>query len=238
MTRVRIYALLLAGGIALSLAGCAGQHALTEETGRTEINSQISQTAEPEKEASVIEADGLLPAEDGSAPAKSETETPAAEPAEPQTPAEKEQRPETPSAPAQTGQPQAPKQQTPEPSETAPVQGQEAASQPTAQTEPAQAEPGAESPAPEPSVPETPAFDVGYWVSFAKGYAQSIGLELDSEATGCWDNPIIASANSKYLERDLCGMLDKYNRDPDITAVWIWAEQRTETSWDIYIGYA
>lgn len=232
MTKFRIYALLLAGGIALSLAGCAGQHALTEETGRAEINSQISQTAEPEKEASAIEADGLLPAEDGSAPAESETETPAAEPAE------KEQKPETPSAPAQTGQPQAPKQQTPEPSETAPVQGQTPASQPTAQTEPAQAERGAESPAPEPSVPETPAFDVGYWVSFAKGYAQSIGLELDSEATGCWDNPTAASAKSIYLKRDLCGMLDKYNRDPDITAVWIWAEQRTETSWDIYIGYA
>ena len=50
----------------------------------------------------------------------------------------------------------------------------------------------------------------------------------------CWDNPIIASANSKYLERDLCGMLDKYSRDADIAAVWIWAEQRTEASWDIF----
>lgn len=65
--------------------------------------------------------------------------------------------------------------------------------------------------------------------------AQSIGLELDSEAVSCWDNPIIASANSKYLERDLCGMLDKYSRDVDITAVWIWAEPRTDTSWDIYM---
>lgn len=235
MTKVRIYALLLAGGIALSLAGCAGQHTLTEETGRTETNSQIMQTAEPEKEASAIETDSLLPAEDGSAPAEPETETPAAEPAEAQIPAEKEQRPETPAASMQTGQPQTPKQQTPEPSETAPQQGREAASQPMEQTEPAQAEPSTEPPAPE---PETPAFDVGYWVSFAKGYAQSVGLELDSEATGCWDNPTAASAKSIYLERDLCGMLDKYNRDPDITAVWIWAEQRTETSWDIYIGYA
>lgn len=91
---------------------------------------------------------------------------------------------------------------------------------------------------PEPTQPAQPEFDVSYWVSYAKSYAQSIGLELDSEAVSCWDNPIIASANSKYLERDLCGMLDKYSRDADITAVWIWAEPRTDASWDIYIGYA
>ena len=41
-----------------------------------------------------------------------------------------------------------------------------------------------------------------------------------------------------HLERDLCGLLNKYSRDADITAVWIWAEPRTESSWDIYIGYA
>ena len=75
-------------------------------------------------------------------------------------------------------------------------------------------------------------------MTYAQSYAQSIELELDSEAVSCWDNPIIASANSKYLERDLCGMLDKYSHDADITAVWIWAEPRTDTSWDIYIGYA
>ena len=38
--------------------------------------------------------------------------------------------------------------------------------------------------------------------------------------------------------KDLCGLLNKYSRDADITAVWIWAEPRTESSWDIYIGYA
>lgn len=83
-----------------------------------------------------------------------------------------------------------------------------------------------------------PAFDVGYWVDFAKAYAESVGLELDSEAVSCWDNPTIASSASRYLERDLCGLLNKYSRDADITAVWIWAEPRTESSWDIYIGYA
>ena len=79
---------------------------------------------------------------------------------------------------------------------------------------------------------------MGYWVDFAKAYAKSVGLELDSEAVSCWDNPTIASSASRYLERDLCGLLNKYSRDADITAVWIWAESRTESSWDIYIGYA
>lgn len=67
---------------------------------------------------------------------------------------------------------------------------------------------------------------------------EKLGLELDSEAVSCWDNPTIASSASRYLERDLCGLLNKYSRDADITAVWIWAEPRTESSWDIYIGYA
>lgn len=94
------------------------------------------------------------------------------------------------------------------------------------------AEPSPVEPAPEPPV------DVGYWVDFAKAYAESVGLELDSEAVSCWDNPTIASSASRYLERDLCGLLNKYSRDAGITAVWIWAEPRTESSWDIYIGYA
>lgn len=35
-------------------------------------------------------------------------------------------------------------------------------------------------------------FDIDYWISFAKDYAQSVGLQLDSEAVYCWDNPIRA----------------------------------------------
>lgn len=145
-----------------------------------------------------------------------------------------------------------------EPSQQQPQEQPAAQTQPpvppepeSALTEPSKpAEPAPQEPEPIPTEPEPiptepeptqtaqPEFDVCYWVSYAQSYAQSIGLELDSEAVSCWDNPIIASANSKYLERDLCGMLDKYSRDADITAVWIWAEPRTDNSWDIYIGYA
>lgn len=99
-----------------------------------------------------------------------------------------------------------------------------------------------ETPAP-PETEETPSetetdFDIEYWISFAKGYAQSVGLQLDSEAVYCWDNPIRAGAHCKYLERDIHSRLDRYKADEEITAVWIWAEEVSDGIYDIYIGYA
>ena len=38
--------------------------------------------------------------------------------------------------------------------------------------------------------PSETDFDINYWISFAKGYAQSVGLLLDIEAVYCWDNPV------------------------------------------------
>ena len=81
-------------------------------------------------------------------------------------------------------------------------------------------------------------FDIDYWISFAKGYAQSVGLLLDSEAVYCWDNPIRAGAHCKYLERDIHSRLDRYKADEEIKAVWIWAEEVSDGIYDIYIGYA
>ena len=81
-------------------------------------------------------------------------------------------------------------------------------------------------------------FDIDYWISFAKDYAQSVGLQLDSEAVYCWDNPIRAGAHCKYLERDIHSRLDRYKADEEITAVWIWAEEVSDGIYDIYIGYA
>ena len=84
----------------------------------------------------------------------------------------------------------------------------------------------------------TEPFDIGVWVSFAQSYAQSIGLNLDSAAVDCWDNPITAGAHCIYLERDICSRLDRYNRDDDITDVWIWAVEIGNGCYDLYIGYA
>lgn len=82
------------------------------------------------------------------------------------------------------------------------------------------------------------AFDVNYWVSYAKSYAKSKGLNLNSEATDCWDNPINANPNCKYLERDIKDRLGRYANDDDITDVWVWAEKTGSNSYQIYIGYA
>ena len=86
--------------------------------------------------------------------------------------------------------------------------------------------------------PTEPVFDIDYWISFAKSYAESIGLTLDSGAVYCWDNPIAAGAKCRYTERDIKGYLDRYAKDSDITEVWIWYEQTSGNSYEVYIGYA
>ena len=86
--------------------------------------------------------------------------------------------------------------------------------------------------------PTEPAFDISYWISFAKGYAESVGLTLNSEAVYCWDNPIAAGPQCKYTERDITGYLNRYAKAPDITDVWIWYEQTGTGSFEVYIGYA
>ena len=83
-----------------------------------------------------------------------------------------------------------------------------------------------------------PDFDIDYWISFAKDYAESVGLQLDSEAIYCWDNPIRAGAHCEYLERDIHSRLNRYKADEEITAVWIWAEELSDGIYDLYIGYA
>ena len=97
-----------------------------------------------------------------------------------------------------------------------------------------------ESTTPEPpkEEPTEPVFDIDYWISFAKSYAESIGLVLDNGAVYCWDNPIAAGVKCKYTERDIRGYLDRYAKDGEITDVWIWYEQTGSGSYEIYIGYA
>ena len=97
-----------------------------------------------------------------------------------------------------------------------------------------------ESTPPEPpkEEPTEPVFDISYWISFAKSYAESIGLVLNNGAVYCWDNPIAAGVKCKYTERDIRGYLDRYAKDGDITDVWIWYEQTGSGSYEIYIGYA
>ena len=91
---------------------------------------------------------------------------------------------------------------------------------------------------PEPTPETEPAFDIEYWISYAKSTAVSLGLTLDSSATDCWDNPISAEQDCIYLERDISSRLKRYAEDESITDVWVWYECIGTGSYLIYIGYA
>ena len=91
---------------------------------------------------------------------------------------------------------------------------------------------------PEPTPGPEPAFDIEHWISYAKSTAVSLGLTLDSSATDCWDNPITAKPTCIYLERDINSRMNRYAKDEEITAVWIWYECIGTSSYLIYIGYA
>ena len=90
----------------------------------------------------------------------------------------------------------------------------------------------------EPITEPEPAFDIEYWISYARDTAAGMGLEFDSSVVDCWDNPITACADCIYLERDITARLSRYAGDEDITAVWIWYENIGTNRYLIYIGYA
>lgn len=189
----------------------------TEKPEETTIPDQSEEMNEPESVES--------PAESGE---QSEPETTAAPRNEEST------EPEPDSLPFQEVDPPQ-DEELPEETEsvdTPPVES----SAPELEPEPVQTEPEPETQAEEPE-PE-PDFDIGYWISYAKGLAESKGLRLDASATDCWDNPITANPDCIYLERDLNSRLNRYANDEEITDVWIWYEDLGNQHYLIYIGYA
>lgn len=197
--------------LALFLSGCA-------KTDRSEVSAPSSQeTVTTESELSTVQQ------EQATVSVSESTEIPAESMVEPKTekaqsevsiPA-KEETPPTVSSPTETTQPKA-------------------SVPPAAPTETQPQEP--EPPAAE--GPAEPAFDIQTWIDYAKAYAESVGLRLESSAVDCWDNPISAGAHCSYLKRDIQSRLNRYARDEDITDVWIWAEARSDGKYDLYIGYA
>ena len=211
MKHARIIAVLVL--LTLSLSGCAN-------VDRSEVSAPSSQEtvmAEP--------AQSTVPQEQATVPVSESTEIPAESTAEPETekaqpkistPAKEETLP-TVSSPTETTPPKA---SEPEPSE-----------EPT-ETQPQESKP------PDEEEPIEPAFDIQTWIDYAKAYAESVGLRLESSAVDCWDNPISAGAHCSYPERAIQSRLNRYARDEDITDVWIWAEARSDGKYDLYIGYA
>lgn len=211
MKNARIIAVLVL--LALSLSGCAN-------VDRSEVSAPSSQEtvmAEP--------AQSTVPQEQATVSVSGSTEVPAEITAEPE-PVETKQEVST---PAKEEMPPTVSSST----ETTPPK----ASEPELSEEPAETQPQE----PEPPAAEEltePAFDIQTWIDYAKAYAESVGLRLESSAVDCWDNPIDAAADRIYLERDIQSRLNRYARDEDITDVWIWAEARSDGKYDLYIGYA
>lgn len=141
---------------------------------------------------------------------------------------------ETPTVTEAQGESQQPQQST----EVEPTDPPESSSSQPVTTE-TKSEPEIETePETDPEPTEAPEFNIGYWISYAQSTATRKGLNLDSSAVDCWDNPISANANCIYLERDINSRLSRYAGDEEITDVWIWYEDLGGGEYLIYIGYA
>ena len=184
--------------------------------GNTETNSQEDTAEEPESTA--VQEETPITAEESKSTAESQTvttvQTKSAEEKTADTPATEKPKAEP---PKQTTTQAEPEKQTEQPKE-----------QTTAEQKPAE---------PKPTAPPKQTFDVSPYVSYAKEYAVSIGLSLDSTATECWDNPISANPNRSDIKSDIESRLNRYKNSEGFTAVWIWTEKLSDTEYNLYIGY-
>lgn len=237
MIKMKRYALLLAGLTLISLAGCGKQEpplTITDNPSSVDTSADVTSAAEQNNE---IPASPSAPAESEN-PTDSipETRLQAEETEAPAKPSGTEYAAE-PKQPARVEEKTNPVSSTPPPKEPETQKPKPAPTQPPAE-EPPQSEPPQETALPE--EPAVPDFNIQTWIDFAAEYAtsESVGLNLSPDATACWDNPITAGPHSLYLERDIQSRLNRYARDEDITDVWIWAEERPDGNYDLYIGYA
>ena len=232
MKKTRIIAVMAA--LIVSLSGCANTdypQAIQDSSGIETVTKGIDERTEPEDRSSASVSESKESSANSTAIVQAETESAQAEKSQPaaeQIPAPGTQPPQT----AVSNNTPKTIEPTPEP-KPAPTQ------QPT--PPPAEETPKVEQPqenTPAPEEPAVPEFNIQTWIDYAKNYAVGVGLRLESSAVDCWDNPITAGAYSACLERDIQSRLDRYSRDEDITDVWIWAEKRSDGSYDLYIGYA
>lgn len=206
------------------------------------MTSEADERTKPEESSTVSVSESKKSSDDNTVEVKAETESESAQvensqPTTEQSPAAQTQSPQT-ADPNDTPKPEQPKTVEPTP-EPKPTPTQQPTTPPTEEQltpKSAQTVPPQEI-IPPPEEPAVPEFDIDYWISFAKGYAVSIGLELSPAAVECWANPMIAGAHSKYLERDITDCLNCYKNIEDFTGVWVWAEPDGNGAYKLYIGY-
>lgn len=213
--------ILIAVIIALGLAGCRAEKdnvssvAVNAESSITETVSDISETpadASSNKTAEITEKP------ESSAPTGSSNETKPME-----------------DTPQNKGEPKNPeKPKTPTEPETRKTESEKPPAPTESVSKPEEIQIPSESSVPEKQEPE---FNIDYYIKAAQEYAVKSGLKIDPQAKYCWDNPIAAGKSCRYTERDIKWYIDKYAKAPEITAVWIWAEENGK-DYEIYIGYA
>ena len=233
----KILALFLFACLLLSAAGCGNEQQSAEESGSSRETADVTNE---DDSRNITEGTASSPSEQEDATSITEDEPASAPVQETEEPARPEPQISAPTIPAdsQTESTPAPPS-APSTEDTESEQPAESLPIPDAQEPPVKADP--ETKPEEPAQPEPtpqPEFDVEHWVSFAKSYAEGIGLELDSSAVWCWDTPILAGSHCLYLERDITDRLTRYKEGGDISKVWIWSEPRGDGSYDLYIGYA
>lgn len=196
----------------LSFSGCANTENAhtTESSSQKTVSAEIIQSTEPEESSAASVSESKESSGKSTPSAKVEILPPAAA--------------ESSEVESQTSPIHQP---TPQPQSATPSAEETPKSEPPQETTPPIVE---ES--------EAPIFQIQTWIDFAVGYAESVVLNVSPDATDCWDNPIAAGSHSLYLERDIQSRLNRYSRDEEITDVWIWAEERSDGSYDLYIGYA
>ena len=226
----KVFPLLLALLLLIGWTAHLPPRAKTEDLSSTTASSTASMPVYETTPASAAVCESEDPTDTTDTPEKESIES-----AESEIKPQKETRP---SAGHVTGSTQP---TVPTPTQASPFQEktQPRQTEPPGETQPPVTEPTA-PPETEPRETEAtePQFDIGYWIGYAKSFAASIGLRLESSAVDCWDNPIRAGSHCTYLERDIQSRLNRYAKDEDITDVWIWAEDRGDGTYDLYIGYA
>lgn len=217
----KMLAALLAGLIILSLTGCGADKA--ENTSSDPATTESGITATVTESTAESTAESSLPAGTEST-TKSTAEKERAGSTAPADSGKKET-----AKPADAESPTAPPKQTESPKVTDPPE-----------SKPDETPKSVDSTPTETAKPESagPQFDINYWLEFARKYAESIGLAIDLEAVSCWDNPIIAGPNSKYLERDIKTRMNRYKNVEGFTDIWVWAEPDENGNYRFFIGYA
>ena len=209
------------------LAGCNGNTA--KETARNDTDKRISSTA-----GNTETTTGTEKADDTSDIPETE-QTVSSEAATELSPQEKSDVSSTAGSKTETAKSYEPVQVTKKPDSTQEQKQpqQQPQSKPETPTVKEEVKPTQSKPKEE----VKPSFDVNSSVNYAKSYAQSIGLKLDSTATDCWDNPITANAKRTGIRDDIQNRLNRYENVEGFTAVWVWVEKVSDTEYEIYIGY-